>query len=167
VGCISSVLHFTRCCTYPSAVRVTAHAQRMINSGSAAVAQPAQNTGGEMFDFRRATLFRLGYRLSKHKMTRYANNFGGSMAHWVPCLRLARLVVRRQVLLLMWTTKNTGPLSVKSQRKVINHAEGTHRKRGWCPGLSLTSPVRDFSVWLIIFTVTFQSFLFRQIQVDV
>ena len=29
-----------------------------------------------MFDFRRATVFCLGYRISKHKMTRYAKNLG-------------------------------------------------------------------------------------------
>ena len=29
-----------------------------------------------MFDFMRATIFCLGYRLSKHKMTRNAKNFG-------------------------------------------------------------------------------------------
>jgi len=32
---------------------------------------------GKNFDFRRATVFISGYRLSKRKMTRYANNFGG------------------------------------------------------------------------------------------
>ena len=31
-----------------------------------------------MFDFRRAGVFCLGYRLSKHKMTRYAKSFGGN-----------------------------------------------------------------------------------------
>ena len=31
----------------------------------------------KMFDFTRATVFCLGYRLSKHKMTRYAKNLGG------------------------------------------------------------------------------------------
>jgi len=30
-----------------------------------------------MFDFRLATVFRLGCRLSKHKMTKYFENLGG------------------------------------------------------------------------------------------
>ena len=34
-----------------------------------------------MFVFRRATVFCLEYRLSKHKMTRYSKNFGG-LARW-------------------------------------------------------------------------------------
>jgi len=29
-----------------------------------------------MFDFRRATVFSVGYRLSKHKMTTYSKNLG-------------------------------------------------------------------------------------------
>jgi len=37
--------------------------------------------GAKVFDFRWATVFCLGYRLSKHKMTRYAKNVGG-MAPW-------------------------------------------------------------------------------------
>jgi len=32
-----------------------------------------------MFDFRQATVFCLGYRLSKHKMNRYAKNLGDAM----------------------------------------------------------------------------------------
>jgi len=32
--------------------------------------------GSKMFDFRRATLFCVRYRLSKHKMTRYSKNLG-------------------------------------------------------------------------------------------
>jgi len=36
----------------------------------------AQNFGGDCFGFRRMTLFCLGYRLSKHKMTIYAKNLG-------------------------------------------------------------------------------------------
>jgi len=32
---------------------------------------------GEYFDFRRATVFCVGHRLTKHKTTRYARNFGG------------------------------------------------------------------------------------------
>jgi len=31
-----------------------------------------------MFDFRRATIFLFGTPLLKHKMTRYAKNFGGN-----------------------------------------------------------------------------------------
>jgi len=34
-----------------------------------------------MLDFRRAAVFFLGRRYSKHKMTRYAKNFGGE---WLP-----------------------------------------------------------------------------------
>jgi len=33
-----------------------------------------------MFDFKQATVFSLGYRLSKHKMTRYAKNW----VAWLP-----------------------------------------------------------------------------------
>jgi len=33
--------------------------------------------GGEMFDFRRITLFCLEKRLSKHKMTIFSKNLGG------------------------------------------------------------------------------------------
>jgi len=32
---------------------------------------------GKYFDFKRATVFCLGHRLSKHKTTRYARHFGG------------------------------------------------------------------------------------------
>jgi len=32
---------------------------------------------GKMFDFSRMTVFCFGYRLSKHKMTRYSKNLGG------------------------------------------------------------------------------------------
>jgi len=41
----------------------------------------------KMFDFRLATVFCLGYRLSKHKMTRYFKNLGG-MEPWASWLRL-------------------------------------------------------------------------------
>jgi len=37
-----------------------------------------------MFDFRPVTLFSLGYRLSKHKMTIFAKNLEGSMTPWDP-----------------------------------------------------------------------------------
>jgi len=40
------------------------------------VAQPAQNLGKGIIDFRLATVFCMGYRLSKHKMTRYYKNLG-------------------------------------------------------------------------------------------
>jgi len=33
--------------------------------------QPKKFVGAKMFDFRRITLFCLGYRLSKHKMTTF------------------------------------------------------------------------------------------------
>jgi len=36
--------------------------------------------GAKIVDFRRVTVFCLGYRLSKHNMTRYAKNLGG-MGH--------------------------------------------------------------------------------------
>ena len=48
------------------------------------VAEPAQNGRGQntfvvakVLDFRRTAVFYLGYRLSKHKMTKYTKNFGG------------------------------------------------------------------------------------------
>ena len=41
-----------------------------------------------MLDFRRATVFCLGYRLSKHKITRYAKNFGEA---WAPGYAHARV----------------------------------------------------------------------------
>jgi len=40
------------------------------------------------FDFKRATVFSLSHRLSKHKTTRYARNFGVSRPLWPPWLRL-------------------------------------------------------------------------------
>jgi len=36
-----------------------------------------QFEGGKTFDFRRTTVFCLGCRLSKHKMTRYSKNVEG------------------------------------------------------------------------------------------
>jgi len=36
-----------------------------------------------MFDFRRITLFCLGYHLSKHKITVHAKNFGRGIAPWL------------------------------------------------------------------------------------
>ena len=51
--------------------------------------------GTKMFDFRRATVFCLGYHHSEHKMTRYSKHFVGSLplattmgviTHWVWCL---------------------------------------------------------------------------------
>jgi len=33
--------------------------------------------GAKTFDFKRATVFSLGHRLSTHTMERYARNFGG------------------------------------------------------------------------------------------
>jgi len=45
-----------------------------------------------MFHFRRATLFCLGYRFSEHKMNRYAKNLVGEMAPW---LRLCPSTVQR------------------------------------------------------------------------
>ena len=38
---------------------------------------PKNLWGAKMFDFRRATVFCMEYRFSKHKMTRYSKNFGG------------------------------------------------------------------------------------------
>ena len=38
--------------------------------------------GGKSFDIKRATVFPLGYCLSKHKMTRYARNLGGHGLDW-------------------------------------------------------------------------------------
>jgi len=35
--------------------------------------------GSKSFDFKRTTVFCLGHRLSNHKMTRYARNFGEGM----------------------------------------------------------------------------------------
>jgi len=46
--------------------------------------------GAKMFDFRQATVFCLGYRPSKHKMTRYANNLGG-VVPWAPLATLMHL----------------------------------------------------------------------------
>jgi len=46
--------------------------------------------GVQKFDFRRVTVFCLGYRPSKHKMTRYAKNLG-VMAPW---LRLSLWVAK-------------------------------------------------------------------------
>jgi len=48
--------------------------------------QPKIFFGEKCFDFRRITLFCLGYRLSKHKMTIYAKNFGKGA--WDPDPRL-------------------------------------------------------------------------------
>ena len=42
------------------------------------------NLGGEMFDFRRITLFWLEKRLSKHKMTIFSKNFVGAWPLWPP-----------------------------------------------------------------------------------
>jgi len=39
--------------------------------------QPKVLLGAKSFDLKRATVFCVGYRLSKHKMTRYAKNNGG------------------------------------------------------------------------------------------
>jgi len=48
------------------------------------VAQPAQNfVGAKYFEFKRATGFGLGHRVSKHKATRYARNLGGRSL-WPP-----------------------------------------------------------------------------------
>ena len=47
-----------------------------------------------MFDFRRATAFCLGCRLSKHKVTRYAKNLGGHGASWLCLWRQNRLWAR-------------------------------------------------------------------------
>jgi len=43
-----------------------------------------KNWGGQMFDFRRITLFCLEKRLSKNKMTMFFKNFVGSMALLAP-----------------------------------------------------------------------------------
>jgi len=52
------------------------------------VAWPVQNFfGGKSIDFKRATVFCLGHRLSKHKMTRYATSLGG-IPPWPSWLRL-------------------------------------------------------------------------------
>jgi len=40
--------------------------------------------GAKMFNFRRTTLFCLGYRFTKHKMTIYAKNLWGAMTPWSP-----------------------------------------------------------------------------------
>jgi len=45
----------------------------MLGSG---VASPKIAWEAKIFDFRLATVFCLGYRLSKHKMTRYSINLG-------------------------------------------------------------------------------------------
>jgi len=39
--------------------------------------------GGEMFDFRRATVFFLGRRFPKHNMTRYTKKLGGMAPGYV------------------------------------------------------------------------------------
>jgi len=44
--------------------------------------------GGKMFDFRRITLFCLEKRLSKHKITIFSKNFGGSWPFCPPWLLL-------------------------------------------------------------------------------
>ena len=46
--------------------------------------QPKNWGGGKMLDFRRATVFCLRYRLSKHKTSRYATNLVGFMAPFIP-----------------------------------------------------------------------------------
>ena len=54
--------------------------------------QPKNFGGGEMFDFRRITLFCLENRLSKHKMTIFSKNFGRYGPFRPLCLRLCSLV---------------------------------------------------------------------------
>ena len=46
--------------------------------------QPKNFGGAKMFDYRRITLSCLEKRLSKHKITIYSKNFGGSMAPLAP-----------------------------------------------------------------------------------
>ena len=53
------------------------------NRGGQTVARPAQKFGGgKMFDCRWITLFCLEKRLSKHKMTTFSKNFGGTWPLW-------------------------------------------------------------------------------------
>jgi len=52
------------------------HWLQTLGSGKQCCSQPKILEGAKMFDFRRMALFCLGYRLSKHKMTIYAKNFG-------------------------------------------------------------------------------------------
>jgi len=62
-------------------------------------AQPAQNVAGaKMFDFRRITLFCLGYRLPKHKMTIYAKNVVG----YAPCAPLATPMLHADCKRVCW-----------------------------------------------------------------
>jgi len=51
-----------------------------------------KNLGAKMFDFRRATVFLFGRRFSKHKMTRYAKNFGGYVPPGPPVYAYACLI---------------------------------------------------------------------------
>ena len=44
------------------------------------LSQP-KNGGGQYFDFKLVTVFSLGHHFSKHKMTKYPQNFGG-LAPW-------------------------------------------------------------------------------------
>jgi len=51
--------------------------------------QPAQIfLGAKSFDFKRATVYCLGYRLSKHKMTRCAINLREAWPQWPSWMRL-------------------------------------------------------------------------------
>jgi len=60
--------------------------------------------GQEMFDFRRATVFCLGYRLSKHKTIRYYKNFGGNCLPWLhPCTEGRSHPDPRQLRHWLWT----------------------------------------------------------------
>jgi len=43
-----------------------------------------ETLGGKYFDLKRAMIFDLGHRLSKHKTTRYARNSGGVLAPLAP-----------------------------------------------------------------------------------
>ena len=58
---------------------------------TSAVASP-KFLGEQTFDFRRAIVYRLGHHPSKHKMTRYAKNVGGS---WLPVTLWLRLCIRQ------------------------------------------------------------------------
>jgi len=49
-----------------------------INSNNQWCNQSKLILGGKFFDFRLATVFYLGYRLSKHKMTRHSKHFRGN-----------------------------------------------------------------------------------------
>jgi len=62
-----------------------------------------------MFDFRRITLFCLGYYILKHKMTTYVKNLGGTVVSWgTPGYAYGHwLVFMKTVMVSQNTMKNT------------------------------------------------------------